>query len=79
VIPVYEPFIGEEEVAAVAAAVRDGEISGSFGRNLPAFEEEFAAYIGRRHGVAVSSGTTALHLALQALDLGPGDEVLVSA
>jgi perosamine synthetase len=79
VIPVYEPFIGEEEAEAVAEAVRAGEISGSFGENLPAFEREFAGFVGARHGVAVSSGTTALQLALQALRIGPGDEVLVSA
>ena len=78
-IPVYEPFIGEEEAEAVAQAVRAGEISGSFGENLPAFEREFADFVGSRHGVAVSSGTTALQLAVQALDIGPGDEVLVSA
>jgi perosamine synthetase len=79
VIPVYEPFIGEDEVEAVAAAVRAGEISGSFGANLPAFEREFAAYVGAAHGVATSSGTTALHLAVHALDLEAGSEVLVSA
>jgi len=79
VIPVYEPFIGEEEAQAVAEAVRDGEISGSFGRNIPAFEREFADFVGVRHGVATTSGTTALHLAVQALGIGPGDEVLVSA
>jgi perosamine synthetase len=79
VIPVYEPFIGEEEVEAVAAAVRAGEISGSFGQNLPAFEREFADFVGTRHGVATSSGTTALHLAMQVLGVGHGDEVLVSA
>lgn len=78
-IPVYEPFIGDEEAEAVAAAVRAGEISGSFGENLPAFEAAFAAFVGTHHGVATSSGTTALHLAVQALDLAPGDEVLVSA
>jgi perosamine synthetase len=79
VIPVYEPFVGEEEALAVADAVRAGEISGSFGENLPAFEAAFAEFVGVGHGVATSSGTTALHLALQALDVGPGDEVLVSA
>jgi perosamine synthetase len=78
-IPVYEPFIGEDEAEAVAEAVRAGEISGSFGENLPAFERAFADYLGVRHGIATSSGTTALQLALQALDVGPGDEVLVSA
>jgi perosamine synthetase len=79
VIPVYEPFIGEEEVEAVSAAIRAGEISGSFGDNIPAFEREFSDYVGVRHGVATTSGTTALELAVHALGLGPGDEVLVSA
>ncbi len=78
-IPVFEPYIGEEEVEAVAAAVRRGEISGSFGEEIPAFEREFAGYVGARHGVACTSGTTALHLAVAALELEPGSEVLVSA
>jgi perosamine synthetase len=78
-IPVFEPWIGEEEVEAVAAAVRDGEISGSFGKNIECFEEEFAAYIGCEYGVAVTSGTTALHLAVAAAGIGQGDEILVSA
>ena len=79
VIPVYEPYIGEEEVEAVAAAVRRGEISGSFGDSIPAFERRFADYVGARHGVAVTSGTTALQLAVAAAGIGAGDEVLVSA
>jgi perosamine synthetase len=79
VIPVYEPFIGEEEAQAVAAAVRRGEISGSFGESIPAFERRFADYVRARHGVAVTSGTTALQLAVAAAGIGPGDEVLVSA
>jgi perosamine synthetase len=79
VIPVFEPYLGEEEVQAVADAVRAGEISGSFGENIPAFEREFADFVGAKHGVAVTSGTTALHLAVAALDLEPGSEVLVSA
>src|SRR5438477_2709299 len=78
-IPVFEPVIGEEEVAAVAAAVRRGEISGSFGESNPRFEEAFAAYCGCKYGIAVSSGTAALHLAVAALDLAAGDEILVSA
>ena len=78
-IPVFEPFIGEEEIEAVAAAVRRGEISGSFGEEIPGFEREFADYLGVRHGVACTSGTTALQLAVAALDLEPGSEVLVSA
>ena len=78
-IPVFEPSVGDEEAAAVAAAVRRGEISGTFGEELPGFEREFADFIGVRHGVAVSSGTAALNLAVAAAGIGPGDEVLVSA
>jgi len=78
-IPVFEPSIGEDEVEAVASAIRDGEISGSFGENIPRFEAEFAAYVGANHGVAVTSGTTALHLAVAAAEIGDGDEILISA
>ena len=78
-IDVFEPLIGEEEIEAVVAALRRGEISGSFGESIPRFEEEFAAYVGCKYGVAVSSGSTALHLAVAAAGVGPGDEVLVSA
>lgn len=78
-IPVFEPSIGEDEVQAVTAAVRAGEISGSFGDNIERFEEEFAEYVGCDHGVAVTSGTTALQLAVAAARIGEGDEILVSA
>jgi perosamine synthetase len=78
-IPVFEPQVADDDVAAVLQALRDGEISGSFGRRIPDFESAFAAYCGVRHGIAVSSGTTALHLAIAAAELPPGSEVLVSA
>jgi perosamine synthetase len=78
-IPVFEPEIGEEEIAAVVAAIRRGEISGSFGKAIVEFEEGFAAYCDCRFGVAVTSGTTALQVAIAALDLEPGDEVLLSS
>ena len=78
-IPVYEPLIGEEEISAVVDALRKGEISGSFGETIPRFEQSFADYCGCKYGVAVSSGTTALHLAVAALDIKQGDEVLVSS
>lgn len=78
-IPVFEPVIGEEEINAVVAALRRGEISGSFGESITRFENEFAEYCGCKYGIAVSSGTTALHLAVAAVEIGPGDEVLVSA
>ena len=77
-IPVFEPVIGDEEIEAVVAALRRGEISGTFGIALTEFEQEFAAYCGCKYGVAVTSGTTALHLAVAAAGIGPGDEVLVS-
>ncbi len=77
-IPVFEPVIGEEEIDAVVAALRRGEISGSFGETIPRFEQKFAEYCGCKYGVAVTSGTTALHLAVAAAGIGPGDEVLIS-
>ena len=78
-IEVFEPIIGEDEIEAVVAALRRGEISGSFGESIPAFEQEFANYVGCEYGVAVSSGSTALHVAVAAAEIGAGDEVLVSS
>ncbi|THJ19977.1 MAG: DegT/DnrJ/EryC1/StrS family aminotransferase [Nitrospira sp. CG24E] len=78
-IPVFEPVIGEEEISNVVAALRKGELSGTFGHFLESFEREFAQYCGCRYGVAVTNGTTALQLAVAAAGIGPGDEVLVSA
>src|ERR1044071_1274281 len=78
-IEVFDPIIGEEEIEAVVAALRRGEISGSFGDTIPRFEEEFAAYCGCKYGVAVSSGSTALHLAVAAAGIHAGNEVLVSS
>jgi dTDP-4-amino-4,6-dideoxygalactose transaminase len=69
------PEIGEEEVRAVAAVLRTGFLVQ--GPVVQAFEERMARAIGTAHAVAVSSGTAALHLALLALDVGPGDEVVV--
>lgn len=78
-IPVFEPVIGEEEIAYVTDALRKGELSGTFGHYLETFEKEFAEFCGCEYGVAVSNGTTALHLAVAAAGVQPGDEVLVSA
>jgi perosamine synthetase len=77
-VPVYEPWLGDQEEANVVEAVRTGWIS-SLGRFVNRFEEGFAAYCGTGHGVSTSNGTTALHLALHALGVGPGDEVIVPA
>jgi perosamine synthetase len=78
-IPVFEPDIGEEEIAAVVDTLRRGEISGSFGKPISEFEESFAACCGCKYGIAVTSGTTALHLAVAALELPKGSEVLMNA
>lgn len=78
-IPVFEPVIGEEEVAYVTDALRKGELSGTFGHYLETFEKEFANYCDCKYGVAVSNGTTALHLSVAAAGIKAGDEVLVSA
>lgn len=78
-IPVFEPIITEGDRRAVDEALMMGEISGTYGRALEQFEEEFAAYCGSKYGVATSSGTAALHLAVASLDLEKGSEVLISA
>ena len=77
-IPVCTPLLGEAEVRNVNDAMAQGAISGFFGDYLPVFEEGFAEFCECPHGVAVNSGTTALHLALATLGIGSGDEVLVS-
>ncbi len=76
--PVAEPLLGDRELAYVTDALRAGEVS-SIGSYVGRFEVAFAAYCGVEHALATSNGTTALHLALLALGVGPGDEVLVPA
>lgn len=77
-IPVAVPEIGQREIEYVTEVLRAGEISGTYGKFLERFERGFADYCGCSHGIATSNGTTALHLALATLGVGPGDEVLVS-
>ncbi|MEU8839150.1 DegT/DnrJ/EryC1/StrS family aminotransferase [Streptomyces roseus] len=74
-IPVMIPWLGEEEARAASEAVLSGWVAQ--GPRVAAFERAFAERVGAEHGIAVSSCTTALHLALIALGLGPGDEVIV--
>jgi dTDP-4-amino-4,6-dideoxygalactose transaminase len=74
-IPVIRPWLGEEEAEAAASVVRSGWVAQ--GPQVAAFEAAFAEEAGARQGVAVSSCTTGLHLALHMLGVGPGDEVVV--
>jgi len=75
-IPIARPDIGEAERILVSRAVESGWIS-SKGPYVQQFEKEFAEYIGTQHGIATNSGTSALHLALAALDVGHQSEVVV--
>ena len=75
-IQVAAPVVGEREIDYVMDAVRSGWVS-SIGPYVDRFESTFASYVGVRHAIAVSNGTVALHLALHALGIGPGDEVVV--
>ena len=75
-ISIAKPFIGEEEKKAVMEVLDSGMIA--CGSVTTEFEKKFAAYIGANRGIATTSGTTALEVALRALDIGPGDKVLTT-
>jgi perosamine synthetase len=75
-IPVCRPTLAGNELRYVEECVKTGWIS-SMGSNIPKFEEMFAKAIGMKYAVATTSGTTALHLALHTLGIGPGDEVII--
>jgi dTDP-4-amino-4,6-dideoxygalactose transaminase len=70
------PAVGEEEIAAVAETIRSGWLT--TGPKAAELEERFADYLGAKHAIAVTSGTAAMHLALLALGVGSGDEVITS-
>lgn len=74
-VPFHRAAVGEEEIAALAEVIRSGWLT--MGSKTIQFEEEFARYVNAPDAVAVSSCTAALHLALDAIGLRPGDEVLV--
>ncbi|MEA2277624.1 MAG: perosamine synthetase [Solirubrobacteraceae bacterium] len=76
VIPLAEPVLGPEEEAAVIEVLRSGQLS--LGPRVPAFERAFARRLGVDHASAVSSGTAGLHLALRAVGVTEGDEVVTS-
>ncbi|HEX5609722.1 MAG TPA: DegT/DnrJ/EryC1/StrS family aminotransferase [Solirubrobacterales bacterium] len=74
-IPVFDVQLDESHVDAVAATLRSGWLT--MGPRIKEFEEEFAEHLGTPHAIAVSSCTSALHLAYLAAGVGPGDEVIV--
>ena len=76
-IRLARPDVGDDELDAVAQVVRTGQLT--MGPKVAEFEAAVAQAVGTAHAAAVSSGTAALHLALLALEIGPGDEVIVPA
>ncbi len=75
-IPFHRPAIGPDEEREVLEALRSGWIT--TGPKAKRFEQEFAAYVGARHALAVAHCTGALHLALHAIDIRPGDEIITT-
>lgn len=76
-IPIAQPLVGEEGARAVADVLRSGMLAQ--GSVVTEFEDRFAEYCGVSHAVGVNSGTAALHAALLAAGIGPGDSVIVPA
>jgi len=76
-IPIARPWLGEEEAAAARRVILSGWVTQ--GPEVASFEQEFAAAVGAAHACAVSSCTTALHLALAACGVGAGDEVVTAS
>lgn len=75
-IQISKPYITEDEIKAVSQVLRSGQLSQ--GPKVKEFEEAFSRYCGTKYAVATSNGTTALHCALFALDIQPGDEVITT-
>jgi len=75
-IPIAKPLIGDEEINGVIGVLKSGMLAS--GKEVKEFEKEFAQYLGAKHGVAVVNGTAALDVALKALRIGPGDEVITT-
>jgi perosamine synthetase len=78
-IPINQPCLGKEEIEAVVDVLKSGILTEKSGRGprVLQFEREFAKFVGAKHAIAVSSGTAALHAALLAVGVKPGDEVVI--
>ena len=74
--PVSKPTISKKDIFAVNKALKNGWIS-STGPEIKKFEKEFSKYVNRKYSTAVSSGTAALEIAIKALGITKGDEVLI--
>ena len=74
-IPISKPCIGEREISSVSEVLRSGKLAQ--GELVERFERSFSSYVGSKYAIAVSNGTAALHVALIAMGIGPGDEVIV--
>jgi dTDP-4-amino-4,6-dideoxygalactose transaminase len=74
-LPFHSPVIGDEEIAAVVKVLKSGWLT--TGAKVREFEKDFCDFLGSKHAVAVNSGTAALHLALAAIGIQPGDEVIL--
>ncbi|MFH1614008.1 MAG: DegT/DnrJ/EryC1/StrS family aminotransferase [Planctomycetota bacterium] len=75
-IPLSRPDITQKEIDAVTEVLRSGQLA--LGPRMRQFEQQFAEYIGRKRAVAVNSGTSGLSLCMQAMNIGPGDEVITT-
>ena len=78
-IPVFQPIVSKADIRSVVSALKNGEISGSFGKYIDLFEKNFANFIKTKYAVAVSNGTSALHLAVAVCELPKGSEIIISA
>ncbi len=70
------PIYGEEEISAAERVLRSGKFSRLSGVEAHSFEQEYAAWFGVKHAIGANNGTSAIHMALAALEIGPGDEVI---
>ncbi len=73
----FPPMMDKEEIEAVMRVLKSKRLTLLSGKRIKKFEKEFAKYVGTREAIAVNSGTAALHVALSALGVGPGDEIIV--
>jgi len=78
-IPVFEPQILQQDITSVVKVLKNKELSGNFSSSVREFEDKFSSFCGCKYGISVSSGTTALHLAISILNLKKGSEIIISS